>query len=320
MWKIITNATNFTKKHRTAHLVTLIVVVLCCVLPFVAPLLVKEKNYDHSNFEKEIAALDLKQNDSVSPNLNNNSEDDLQYSQPYEKRYASSTGKGELFYFDPNTLSEDGWKRLGLRDKTVSTIKNYLVKGGKFRRPEDISKIWGLSKADAERLIPYVKLPDEQQNKNYSAAAPKEQSTVSKTEKKIYTIVMVDINAADTSALIALPGIGSKLAQRIINFREKLGGFYKIEQVAETFGLPDSTFQKIKNKLTLNSTSLKKININKAAIDELKSHPYLRYAIGNAIVQYRNQHGNFSSLTELKKVMAVTDEVYAKALPYLTVD
>ncbi len=320
MWKVITSTTNFTKKHKTGHLFTLFVVIICCALPFVSPLLVREKKYDHSNFEKEIAALNIKQSDPTSSYSVNNGDEYPQYNQPDEKRYMSATTKGELFYFDPNTLSEDGWKRLGLRDKTITTIKNYLAKGGKFKNPTDIGKIWGMSKTDAERLMPYVKLPDDQQNKNYTGAVISKQPTAANAEKKIYTVLMVDINTADTSALIALPGIGSKLSQRIINFRDKLGGFYKVEQVAETFGLPDSTFQKIKDKLVLNNASLKKININTATIDELKSHPYLRYAIANAIVQYRNQHGNFSSLADLKKVMAVTDDVYSKALPYLTTD
>ena len=120
--------------------------------------------------------------------------------------------------------------------------------------------------------------------------------------------------------MIALPGIGSKLAQRIITFRDKLGGFYKIEQVAETFALPDSTFQKIKNRLLLANTALKQININTATLDELKSHPYLRYAIANAIVQYRAQHGNFNSISDLKKMALVTDELFTKAAPYLKIN
>jgi competence protein ComEA len=73
-----------------------------------------------------------------------------------------------------------------------------------------------------------------------------------------------------------LPGIGSKLSQRIIAFRNKLGGFYSVEQVGETYRLPDSTFQKIKPKLILGNNNVKQININAASIDEMKAHPYLR--------------------------------------------
>jgi competence ComEA-like helix-hairpin-helix protein len=127
----------------------------------------------------------------------------------------------------------------------------------------------------------------------------------------------IDVNSADTAAFIALPGIGSKLASRIINFRDKLGGFYSIDQIGEIYGLPDSTFQKIKPYLKLEKIELKKININTATKDEMKSHPYIKWALANAIVEYRNQHGNFSSLEDLKKISLITDELFNKLEHYL---
>jgi len=123
---------------------------------------------------------------------------------------------------------------------------------------------------------------------------------------------------ADTTAFISLPGIGSKLAARIINFRDKLGGFYSVEQVKETFGLPDSTYQKIKQYLNLENPSVKKININTATVDELKAHPYIKYILANPIVAYRNEHGLFSKIEDVKKVMVVTEEVYSRIAPYLS--
>ena len=66
-------------------------------------------------------------------------------------------------------------------------------------------------------------------------------------------------------------------------------------------------------------TTLKKINVNTALSDEMKAHPYIRYALANAIIQYRTQHGNFSSIDDLKKIMLVTDDMYKKVEPYVTV-
>ena len=148
-----------------------------------------------------------------------------------------------------------------------------------------------------------------------------------KTDAKPYTstytksaVQNVEINNSDTTAFIALPGIGSKLAQRIITFRDRLGGFYSIEQIKETYGLPDSTFQKIKPKLLLGNPAVKKININTASLDEMKTHPYLRYALANAIVQYRTEHGNFSAVGDIKKIMAITDDIFNKVSPYLSLN
>ncbi|MEJ0079640.1 MAG: helix-hairpin-helix domain-containing protein [Puia sp.] len=80
-----------------------------------------------------------------------------------------------------------------------------------------------------------------------------------------------DVNLADSIAWSNLPGIGEKLASRIIHFREKLGGFYQLDQVAETYGLPDTTFQKIKPYLRIHSVPLHQIDINTATKEILMS-------------------------------------------------
>lgn len=311
--KIFADYFTFTKKERRGTIVLLLLILFFVSLPFLYPLFIKSRPADAAAFKKEIATLKIKQQDTVKQFAQRNFDEDnyQNYYQPSEKNYAKNF-KGELFYFDPNTATAADWQRLGLRDKTIATIQNYLSKGGRFYKPEDIGKIWGLHADEVQRLIPYVQIAAKENNylpKNY------ETKTYEKPERN-YTVV--DVSTADTSALIALPGIGSKLAQRIINFRDKLGGFYKTEQVAETFGLPDSTFNKIKSRLVLNNTAVKQFNINTATVDEMKAHPYIRYNIANAIVQYRNQHGNFSSVSDLKKIMMITDEVYNKVSPYLS--
>ena len=227
--------------------------------------------------------------------------------------------KGALFYFDPNTLTTEGWQKLGLRDKTIHTIQNYLGKGGHFKKPEDLQRVYGLFPDEYERIAPYVKIePGNETNndKEFPAKTVMEDRPV-KTYAPRYAVI--DINTADTTAFIALPGIGSKLAARIINFRDKLGGFCSVAQVGETFALPDSTFQKIKQYLKLENVVIRKININTATLDELKAHPYIRWNLANPIIAYRNEHGPFSKIEDLKKIMAVTDDIYNKIAPYLAI-
>ena len=239
-----------------------------------------------------------------------------QYDRPTDKFISKS--KGKLFYFDPNTLSTEGWQKLGLRDKTIHTIQNYLSKGGHFKKSEDLQRIYGLFPNEFERIAPYIKIEtiDETNSNKSFTDKPLTGNMPAKTYAPRYAIL--DINLADTTAFISLPGIGSKLAARIVNFRDKLGGFYAVAQVGETFGLPDSTFQKIKQYLKLENTSIKKININTATVDELKLHPYIRWGLANPIIAYRNEHGPFLKVEDLKKVMAVTEEIYNKMAPYLS--
>ena len=316
MWKqFLSDYLSFTKKDRNGIFVTLAFIAVFVILPFLFPLFIKEKTYDHIAFEKAIDSLKIKQEDSAGSFENRypNKRSYQNNNQSNADNYNPRSFQGEMFYFDPNTANADEWKRLGVRDKTIATIQNYLSKGGKFYKKEDIGKIWGLHKDETDRLMPYVQIKG-----STTAYQPEEKQTEKKEYKK--TITIIDINTADTTALIALPGIGSKLSQRIINFRDKLGGFYKVEQVAETFGLPDSTFQKIKVFLKLSPSGFKQININTASIDEMKLHPYIRYAIANAIIQYRNQHGNYSAIGDVKKIMTVTEEMFNKIAPYLSVN
>jgi competence ComEA-like helix-hairpin-helix protein len=316
MWKqLFSSYFSFTKKERTGIFILLSLIVLFILLPFAYPLFIKTKVPGTAAFEKEIASLKIKQQDTANVYAKKDLDEDhySQYGQPNEKNYNAHTIKGELFYFDPNTASSHDWQRLGVRDKTISTIQNYLSKGGRFYKPEDIGRIWGLHPDEVQRLLPYIQIAAKE-----NKSPQKNYETKNFDKPKSYPS-LIDVNTADTSSFIALPGIGSKLAQRIINFRDKLGGFYKTEQLAETFGLPDSTFQKIRVRLSISNTIIKQLNINTATLDEMKSHPYIRYALANAIVQYRTQHGNFAAVADIKKIMLVTEEIYAKLEAYLIV-
>lgn len=311
---------NFTRKDRIAVITILLLIVVVFFLPEAMP----RNGFKPIPADTSwIAALEkIEKQEAENKTAYERSDEDnmgnYQYDRPSPGH--NSRPKGKLFYFDPNTLTEPGWKKLGFRDKTIRTILNYLSKGGKFRKPEDLQRIYGLFPDEYERIAPYIKIEPagEADRKKDFTGFENGNNPVPKSNTSRYTVV--DINSADTTALIALPGIGSKLAARIINFRDKLGGFYTVEQVGETFGLPDSTFQKIKQWLKLENTSIRKININTATLDELKTHPYIRYALANPIIAYRNEHGLFVKPEDLKKVMAVTDAVFKKILPYLTIE
>ncbi len=316
MWKhFVKDYLIYTKKERKGIIYIVFIVSLIILSPFLFSFFTKKTQYSHKQFAEEISKLSLEAPDSISEkkyskNADYNFDD---YSTNGKQNYDAI--KAEVFYFDPNTASADDWKKLGIRDKVIHTIQKYLSKGGKFYKPDDIGKIWGMPPADAKRLSPYVSIKNILKENTTYEKKEYPNNSPSYTSKSIQPI---DVNLADTSAFIALPGIGGKLAQRIISFRNKLGGFYSIDQVGETYLLPDSTFQKIKSRLVLGNTLVKQININTASVDEMKSHPYLRYNLANSIFQYRLQHGNFNSIEEIKKIMSVTEEVFKKVAPYLS--
>jgi DNA uptake protein ComE-like DNA-binding protein len=137
-----------------------------------------------------------------------------------------------LFVFNPNDLPADGWKKLGLRDKTVQTILHYREKGGRFREPADLKKIWGISIAEANRLIPFVRMPE--------LAKPVFKTPIERPKSIPISIL---INQATVAELLLIPGFSRPLAARMIRYRDKLGGFTNLEQIRKTYGLSDSLYQ-----------------------------------------------------------------------------
>lgn len=298
----------FTRKDRVGAFVFIGVVCACVFVPklfsgLAKPLTLKE---DSALF----LAVDTLQKRQTARRdfVRSGNEDYTSYR--YERSEAKPFTAGALFDFDPNTAPLADWQRLGLNERTSKTIVKYLSKGGKFYKPEDLQKIWGMPEGFYERVKEHVKIVSAA--KAYPAY---ENRPFVREERKPN---LININEADTTAFIALPGIGSKLSVRIVNFREKLGGFYSVEQIGETWGLPDSTFQKLKPRLQINGDNVRKINVNAATKDELKSHPYIRWNLANAIVEYRNQHGNFKSLEELRNIVLIDETTFDKIVHYLS--
>lgn len=308
---------SFTRQERIGVIVILLLLLLVFFLPEIIPGKNKTQASDSDTaWVNAIHQLQQNNSDSTTEQEINTS---FSFDQTENALSKKETGeKTELFYFDPNSISADEWKRLGIKDKTIQTIQNYISKGGSFRKPEDLQKIYGLSKPDYERLLPYIKIETAKNTPLQQLSVAEGNKPETRSYKK-QDYAIIELNNADTTALISLPGIGSKLAQRIINFRDKLGGFYSVEQVKETYGLPDSIFQKIYPYLEVNNSLLKKININTISLIELKQHPYFRFSIANPVIQYRNEHGRFSTSEDIRKVMVITDDVYCKIAPYITI-
>lgn len=309
---------SFSKNDRIALIVITVVIGITMLIPYLI-----KKNKPATVLTPQLA-IAVKQLDSLKNNHFSNLKTNEPRNYPYYADKDAShtyTPKGTLFNFDPNTLDEVGFEKLGLRPKTIGIIINYRNKGGKFKTPEDLQKIYGLHPNEFKRLLPYISISNREPQQEYvhdnnTANRP----TYNKEKASGYSAPkLIDINKADTTAWITLPGIGSKLANRIVNFRDKLGGFHSIEQVAETYALTDSVFQKIKARLILES-GITKININTADIELIKTHPYIRYKYAQQIIAYRNANGPYKSIDDLQKIMTLEQADYIKMRPYLTVE
>lgn len=306
------------KERKGTVAIILLILIFVFASQYLYPLIISGNNVPPNEISAGLDSLRNKDPDS-SKNTYRDRDFDSDRSYSGYKNY-NKAFSGTMFYFDPNTLDAAGWARLGIREKTIAGIQKYISKGGRFRDAEALRKIWGLSEPEKDRLVPYVRIAGLQSGSAGYTGYANSNHSYQPYEKKVYekkTIAEVDINSGDSSSFEALPGIGPGFAGRIIKFRNKLGGFYKVEQVGEVFGLPDSTFQKIRPLLKISGENIRKININTATNEELKAHPYIRWQLAGVILEYRKQHGNFKYLEDLKKIMIINDETYNKMAPYL---
>lgn len=308
---------SFTKKERNSIIILGLLALLFSLLPTIFPFLVKDdiELVVDTIAQRELTALEILPDKNEQTTASYSDADLYQPKESKFEKYRREKITGELFFFNPNTVTAEEWKRLGLRDKTIQTILKYRSKGGKFYKPADLQRIYGLHTDEYERLLPYVQIESNPKTNTEQAAVLAE----FRTERKEYNAALVDINDADTTTWKQLKGIGSTYARRIVNFRNKLGGFVSVDQVGETYGLPDSVFQKVKQQLRFSSSSINQIDLNNSTVDELKAHPYIGFSVANAIVQYRSQHGDFSTISDLQKIGAIDGALYRKISPYLTV-
>lgn len=317
MWKkFIHDYLSYTRQERRGILVVCILILLCWCVPPIVEKLKKDPLPEAGDFKKEVALFNRMQ-DSLKKKV----------APAYiSQNILTAKELPEPFPFNPNTLNTAGWISLGLPMHEVKTIQHYLSAGGHFYKKEDLKKIYGLSSAWYERLAPYINIPKTKNIfSNGTPAMPDSGKANSlsnakyKKEGETYKTILLDVNTADSTAWVKLRGIGPVLSSRIIRFRKALGGFYSLNQVKEVYGLPDSTFQGIKQQLKISTIALKKLNINTATVDELKSHPYISYRLAASIKAFRDQHGDYDSIEALKQLQLVDDQIYRKLAPYLTV-
>ena len=271
----------FTRRERRSSVILLVIIILIIAVRFIVP-------------EKNISATDV----TVS-------------SSDFDE--TAMTGSGENnsevhpFPFDPNTASYDTLIKLGLTSMEAGTLISYRNKGGKFRKPSDIGKVYGIEESKVVKLIPFIVLTNDTTFK-------KNRISYSQKRQKL------DINSCDSASLVRLPGIGPVLSARIIKYRRLLGGFVSVNQLNEVYGLSVGTFDLIKERVFADSTSVFRIEINSAGFRELSRLPYFEKYEVTAILKYRELNGKIKGIAELISNKVITKDKADKILPYLKFD
>ncbi len=229
--------------------------------------------------------------------------------------------------FDPNLSSISELEALGIPTFLAKRIDKYRSKGGKFRKKEDLLHIYDFPSDTYHQLESYIMIPENKPSSSHDAEkktttnehqfsniVPK--TNENKTPSKP-TLSAFDINTTDTTELIKLKGIGSKLSARIIKFRDGLGGFHSTAQYEDIYGL-DSTALAELYKYAKIESPIRKIKINEASAEQLLNQSYLKNKKSvSVIINYRTQHGNYQSIDDLRKIRILDEETLRKLEPYL---
>ena len=246
---------------------------------------------------------------------------------PKQPGYASYEKKvPELFVFDPNTADSTQFLKLGLQPWQIRNIYKYRAKGGVYRRPLDFAKLYGLTVKQYRELEPYIRIsPD---YLPASTLLEAERTTTSKSSEravvrdsashrypvKIHETEHIVLNMADTTTLMTVPGIGPYFARKIVAYGERLGGYVSVDQLDEIDDFPSEA----KRYLIIQNPQIRKLNVNKLSLNELKRHPYVNYYQARAITDYRRLHGPLKSLDDLSLSKDFPQEVIKRLLPYVT--
>ena len=256
--------------------------------------------------------------------------DSLVLSRKYNEERKSFTKKERiqeevsivLIPFDPNLADSIEFLRLGLPSYVIKNVIKYRQKGGRFSTPESFARIYGLTEAKFKELQPYIYISEEfikKPNRKKSAhERPKREEKVDSLQKpfKYPEGTLVDVNTADTTELKKIPGIGGGIACRIVAYRNRLGGFYTLDQLNEVEFVTADLLKWFK----LEGDSVRKLPINRVGLDKLRAHPYINFYQAKVIVEYRRKKGEIKSLSQLALYEEFTEKDLKRLSAYISFD
>ena len=223
-----------------------------------------------------------------------------------KKKYKAPDSK-----FNPNTYKLSDWINLGLSEKQSVVILKFTARG--IYTEEDLKRIFVIPEVLFELIRDSVVYPKRFYPKRFKKS-PHQESF----KNQVKQITQINLNTADTTEFMKIYGIGAFYAKQIISYREKLGGFFKKEQLLEVWKMTPETYEKIKDHVFINEMDVELIDINTVTIEELKVHPYLTWNQANSIVKMRVQRNGFKNIEEIKESVLIDSETYEKLFPYLS--
>lgn len=227
-----------------------------------------------------------------------------------DRKYERHTVWGNnLHEFDLNKIDSAGLVSMGLLPWQAKSIVRYRDKCGRFENTDVLKRLNSLDKDQCNKLMSYAKIfrkPTEDTNTRIETAE----------------IINIDINSADTKTIYQDLNISPKIAEAIVRYRERLGGYMSKEQIYDAlYWMHDKKkVDEIVSHININNTQIHKLKINKLGINALKRHPYIRFYEARAIYELRKTRGRLNSIEDLRNTgdEYLNDNFLHRIGPYLS--
>ncbi len=297
---------SLTRGERRGMQILSLFAIILLVFRVILPQLIPPAEADLTLAEKEFIAFQdsLIQLSSYKPGgslkypLHSGTSMEGRNSSPWKKpNHPETSILPEPFPFDPNKATITELARLGIPMWTARTLINYREAGGVFKKDSDLLRVYGLEPEVYTQLKEYI--------------------LIDTSGFKSGMTRPFELNQADSVQLISVYGIGPVFAQRIISYRELLGGFHSPYQLMEVYGFSPTQYQEIMQRSFLDSSYLRKIDLNRVDVGDLAEHPYLDRYQAESIIYYREIQGSFESGNELLENSLLPDSVFLRIRPYL---
>ena len=224
------------------------------------------------------------------------------------KNEKSARPSAELVQFRIDTASVEYLASVGFSRKQAEVVVKYRDAIGGITSEQELKACYVVSEEMANKLLPYVVFTEQKFA---------EENGAKESEKRTENAALVEINSADMEALVAVDGIGEKSAAEIIKYRELLGGYHSVEQLAELNCITEENFAKFLSQICCDSCKIKKIDINFAGPKELERHPYVSARTLRRIIKQRQLKGGWSRIEEMTEQNILSEEEAKRLAPYL---
>lgn len=249
----------------------------------------------------------------------------------WKKKYPRDTIAIQMQVFDPNTADSSTLVHLGLKSWQASNMLKYRAKNGRYRKAEDLKRLYGMTDSMYHALQPYIQIDTLAITQFRDSLKRSRRDTATRDSIARDTMpyyishkrdTVLNLRTADTTELKMIPGIGTYRAKQIVRYRKQLGGFTSVEQLREIKALQpllkDSlSADSLLAHFVLDSVIVEPLRVNSMHMERLQQHPYLSFEQAKAIYELRRRKIHLENIDQLQRLDGFTHQDWQRLSLYL---